>query len=97
MSTYFGDSALALLAIIIAGATVVASERRSGTIVLMLTKPLSRSGFIVAKAASQLALLIVATALGALVCILVATAIFDSRHVGAFLASVVLWLALAAM
>lgn len=88
---------LALLAIIIAGAAAVASERRSGTIVLMLTKPLSRTGFIVAKAASQLTLLVVATALGTLVCILVTTAIFDSQHIAALLASVALWLALAAM
>jgi ABC-2 type transport system permease protein len=88
---------LALLAVIIAGAAVVASERRAGTIVLVLTKPLSRTGFIVAKAVSQLVLLVVATALGALVCILVTTVIFDGRHVAAFVASVALWLALAAM
>ena len=34
-----------VLAIIITGAAVVASERRAGTIVLVLTKPLSRGGF----------------------------------------------------
>ena len=89
---------LALLAIIIAGAAVVASERRAGTIVLVLTKPLSRTGFIVAKAVSQL----VAAGrshrpLGTLVCILVTTAIFDGRHIAAFVASVALWLVLAAM
>ena len=88
---------VALLAIIIAGAAIVASERRAGTIVLVLTKPLSRAGFILAKAASQLALLVVATALGTLVCILVTTAIFDSRHIAAFIASVALWLVLGAM
>ena len=88
---------VALLAIIIAGAAVVASERRAGTIVLVLAKPLSRTGFIVAKAVSQLALLVAATALGTLVCILVTTIIFDGRHIVAFIASVALWLALAAM
>jgi ABC-2 type transport system permease protein len=95
---FMGDlDQLALLAVVIAGAAVVASERRAGTIVLMLTKPLSRTGFIVAKAVSQLTLLIAATALGALVCVLVTTAIFDSRHIPAFVQSVTLWLALAAM
>jgi ABC-2 type transport system permease protein len=88
---------VALLAIIIAGAAIVASERRAGTIVLVLTKPLSRTGFIVAKAVSQLALLVVATTLGTLVCILVTVAIFDGRHIAAFIASVALWLALGAM
>ena len=88
---------LALLAIIIAGAAVVASERRAGTIVLVLTKPLSRTAFIIAKAVSQLTLLVAATALGTLVCILVTTAIFDGRHIDAFVASVALWLVLAAM
>jgi ABC-2 type transport system permease protein len=95
---FMGDlDQLALLAIIIAGAAIVASERRAGTIVLVLTKPLSRTGFIVAKAMSQLTLLVVATALGTVVCILVTTAIFDGRHIAAFVASVVLWLVLAAM
>jgi ABC-2 type transport system permease protein len=88
---------IAVLAIIITGAAVVASERRAGTIVLVLTKPLSRGGFIIAKAVSQLALLVAATALGTLVCILVTTAIFDGRHIAAFIASVALWLVLAAM
>jgi ABC-2 type transport system permease protein len=88
---------LALLAVIIAGAAVVASERRSGTIVLVLTKPLSRAGFVVTKAVSQLVIVLVATALGTLLCVLVTVAIFDGRHIGAFVASVALWLVLAAM
>lgn len=88
---------VALLAVIITGAAAVASERRAGTIVLMLTKPLSRTGFIIAKAVSQLTLVVAATALGTLVCILVTMAIFDSRHIGSFVASVALWLVLAAM
>ena len=89
---------VALLVIIITGAAIVASERRAGTIVLVLTKPLSRSGFIVAKAVSQLALLVAATALG--------DAGLHPRddghsstaaHIAAFIASVALWLVLAAM
>ena len=88
---------VALLAIIIAGAAIVASERRAGTIVLVLTKPLSRAGFILAKSVSQLTLLVAATALGTLVCVLVTTAIFDGRHIAAFIASVALWLVLGAM
>jgi ABC-2 type transport system permease protein len=95
---FMGDlDQIALLAIIIAGAAAVAAERRAGTIVLVLTKPLSRTGFIIAKAVSQLTLLLAATALGTLVCILVTTIIFDGRHITAFVASVALWLVLAAM
>ena len=95
---YLGNLAqVALLAIIITGAAAVASERRSGTAVLMLTKPLSRGGFIVAKAVVSIGLLVVATALGSALCIVTTIALFDATLIGSFLASILVWLALAAM
>ena len=88
---------VALLAVIVTGAGVVAGERRSGTAVLMLSKPLTRAGFITAKAVSSLVVLVLATVLGSALCIAVTIALFDARHVGGFAESVLAWLALAAM
>jgi len=88
---------VALLAIIVTGAAAVAGERRAGTAALMLCKPLSRAGFIAAKAVSGLAILIVATALGAALCVVVTVVVFDAGYIGRFVLSVLLWLALAAM
>jgi ABC-2 type transport system permease protein len=88
---------LALLVVIITGAAAVAGERRAGTAALVLTKPLSRAAFVWAKAMANLAVLVVATAIGAALCIAVTVVLFDAAHVAAFLESVALWLALAAM
>jgi ABC-2 type transport system permease protein len=88
---------LALLVIIITGAASVASEHRAGTSVLVLTKPLSRGAFVAAKCASGLLLLLVATAVGAALCIAVTVALFGTADIAPFIASVGLWLALAAM
>jgi len=88
---------VALLAIIVTGAAAVAGERRAGTAALMLCKPLSRAGFIAAKAVSSLVIIVVATALGAALCVVVTIAVFDASHIGRFLLSVLVWLALAAM
>jgi ABC-2 type transport system permease protein len=95
---YLGNLAqVGLLAIIVTGAAVVAGERRAGTAVLMLTKPLSRAGFIVAKTVSNLALVTAATVLGAALCIVTTILLFDADFMGRFAASISLWLALAAM
>lgn len=88
---------LALLAVIITGAAAVAGERRGGTAILVLTKPLSRTSFVWAKALADLVLLLVATAVGTALCVAVTLALFDASHIAAFLGSVALWLALAAM
>jgi ABC-2 type transport system permease protein len=88
---------LALLAVIIAGAAMIASERRAGTVVFVLTKPLTRAGFVCAKAVSNVVLLLAATAIGAVLCVAGTAALFDTRHIGAFLAAVVVWLVLAVM
>ena len=88
---------MALLAVIVTGGAAVAAERRGGTAALMLTKPLSRTGFVVAKTASGVVLLVSATAVGSALCIAVTVLLFDARLIAAFLASVGLWLALATM
>jgi ABC-2 type transport system permease protein len=89
---------LVVIALIIATAAAISSERKSGTAVLVLTKPLSRAGFVVAKAVSHLVVLIVATSAGAVICIVVTVALFGtSRYIGPFLVSVAVWLVFAGM
>jgi ABC-2 type transport system permease protein len=88
---------LALLVVIITGAAAVAGERRSGTAVLVLTKPLSRTAFVWSKAVANLVIVLVATVIGAALCVVVTIALFDAAHIAQFVASVAVWLALAAM
>ena len=88
---------LVTLAVIIAGAATISSERRAGTDILVLTKPISRAGFVVAKAVSQLVLLVCATVLSVAVCIVTTVALFGSGHIGQFVEASTLWLAFAAM
>ena len=88
---------LGLLVVIITGAAAVASERRGGTAVLVLTKPLSRTSFVWSKVIANLVILVLATVVGSLLCILGTVVLFDTSHVAAFLESVAAWLALAAM
>lgn len=56
---------LVTFAIVIIFAGAVSAERRSGTAVLVLTKPLSRSAFVVAKYLAQGALVVGTVAIGA--------------------------------
>ena len=96
---YMGNlSQLVLLAIVITGASVISSERKGGTAVLVLTKPLSRAGFIVAKAVSQLVLLCAASVAGAALCAAVTIGLFGTTSdIAAFAAAFGLWLFVAAM
>lgn len=88
---------LALLVVIITGASLVAGERRAGTAALVLTKPLTRSAFIFAKALASLGVLVLATVLGAALCIVVTILLFDAALIARFVESVAVWLVLAAM
>jgi ABC-2 type transport system permease protein len=88
---------LALLVVIITGAAAIAGERRGGTAALVLTKPLSRTSFVWAKALANLVILVAATAIGTVLCVVVTIALFDAQHIVPFVESVALWLALAAM
>ena len=88
---------LVIIAVIIAGAATISAECRAGTAVLVLTKPISRAGFVVAKAVSQLVVLVGATVLGVAVCIATTVALFGAGSIAPFVQAAALWLAFAAM
>lgn len=81
-----------LIAIVIAGAGVVSGERASGTAILMLTKPLSRGAFVIAKIVSQITVLVAGTALGTAVCVGMTAVAFHGAHATGLAAAVSLWL-----
>jgi ABC-2 type transport system permease protein len=80
-----------LIAVVIAGAGVISGERSSGTAILALTKPLSRSAFVVAKILSQVMLLLVATALGTAACAAMTAVVFDGGETARLVTAVALW------
>jgi ABC-2 type transport system permease protein len=86
-----------LIAIVIAGAGAVSSERSSGTAILALTKPLSRSAFVMAKIVSHLLVLVAATALGTAVCLAVTAMIFSGGNAARLVTTVALWLLYASL
>lgn len=88
---------IALIAVIIAVAGMIAAEKRAGTAVLVLTKPVSRSGFVVAKVISNWVLLFAATVVGALLCIGVTALVFDTTLVAQFLTATAMWFLLGSM
>ena len=85
-------SQFVLIAVVIAGAGVVSGERSSGTAILALTKPLSRGAFVVAKILSQLTLLVVATALGTVACLVMTAVVFDGADRDRLVTAVAVWL-----
>jgi ABC-2 type transport system permease protein len=86
-----------LIAVVIAGAGVVSGERASGTAILALTKPLSRGAFVLAKILSQITLLVAATVLGTVACLIMTEVIFHGVDATRLLATVVLWLVYASL
>ncbi len=86
---------ITLFAIIISMAGMVSAERRSGTAVLVLVKPLSRSAFVTAKVVSNWALVIVSTLLGWLAALATTALLFDVEGLGQFAGATALWLVLA--
>jgi ABC-2 type transport system permease protein len=86
-----------LIAVVIAGAGVIAGERASGTAILALTKPLSRRAFVVAKILSQVTLLVVATALGTAVCLATTAVVFAGSDAARLVTAVALWLLYASL
>jgi ABC-2 type transport system permease protein len=93
---FVGDlTQIVLIAVIIASAGMIAGEVRSGTAVLVLTKPLSRQAMVVAKVVSNSVLVAVSTALGATVCWALTNMVFDDSLVAEFARAVGVWLALA--
>jgi ABC-2 type transport system permease protein len=86
---------LALLAIIITVSGAISGEVRSGTAALVLTKPISRAAFVIGKAATAFALILVSTAIGTVICIGITAAIFGLGPAGHFVLAVAIWLAYA--
>jgi ABC-2 type transport system permease protein len=86
-----------LIAVVIIGAAVISGERASGTAILVLTKPLSRRAFVVAKILSQVALLAVATALGTAACLAMTAVVFDGTGGGRLVTAVAVWLLYASL
>ena len=86
-----------LLAVLIGGAGAVSGERASGTAILMLTKPLSRSAFVVAKIVSQVILLVLSTAVGMIACLTITAVVFDSVNGAHLVTAVALWLLYASL
>jgi ABC-2 type transport system permease protein len=93
---FVGDlTQIVLIAVVIASAGMIAGEVRSGTAVLVLTKPLSRQAMVVAKVVSNSAIVAFSTALGATVCWALTNVVFDDSLAAEFARAVGVWLALA--
>lgn len=84
---------IVLIALIIASADLIAGEKRGGTVILVVTKPISRTAFILAKVTAQLALLFTAAVAGTLTCWLGTRVIFGTAPVGVLLTATAIWFA----
>jgi ABC-2 type transport system permease protein len=85
-------SPLALLVLLIVYASIISSERKSGTAVLVLTKPVSRTAFIMAKAVVHSAFLAVLVVAGTLVTWGLTAAIFGQAPGSALWSASLVWL-----
>ena len=85
------------IAVVIAMAGAVVGERKSGTAILMLTKPLSREGFVLAKVLSNWALLLGSTVAGAVACWAVTQVFFANEFADRFAAMTALWALMAVL
>lgn len=90
-------SQIVLIALVIATADIVAGELRSGTAVLVLSKPVSRAAFVLAKVCAQAGLLVMATVAAAAVCWVGTRALFGEAPPGELIAATALWLLLAGL
>ncbi|HEY3318779.1 MAG TPA: ABC transporter permease [Coriobacteriia bacterium] len=86
-----------LFTVIIASSGMISAEKRAGTAILVLTKPVSRAGFVVAKIVSNLALLAVAVTLGAVVCWAGTLALFGDAPAAPLAYGTLLWFVYAAL
>jgi len=86
-----------LMVVIISVAGIVSAELRSGTAILMLTKPLSRMSFVLAKVAMKIILVVVSGSVGILVCWASAQIFFDNALVPQLMGAVGLWMVFAVM
>jgi ABC-2 type transport system permease protein len=90
-------SQIVLIALIISGAGTISSERSTGTAILVLTKPLSRAAFVLAKLVAQLSLLALSTVVATAVCLGVTRLVFPAAPASPLLEAVLLWLVFAAL
>jgi ABC-2 type transport system permease protein len=88
-------SQIGLFAIIIIYGGLISAERKSGTAILVLTKPLSRTSFVIAKAAVHAAFLVVSVGVTTVVTWSMTTLVFNRSPGEALWSAVVGWLGLA--
>lgn len=88
---------IVLMIVIISVAGIVSTELRSGTAILMLTKPLSRVSFVLAKVAMKTALVVVSGIAGMLACWASARVFFDNVLLLELAGATGLWMVLAVM
>lgn len=86
-------SQLVLFAVIIMFGGAIAAEKKSGTAILVLTKPLSRTAFVVSKFISQAVLLVGAVSVGALLTWAVTYAVFGEAPAAPLAEATGAWLA----
>lgn len=85
-------SGTALFVLIIVYGSIISAERKSGTAVLVLTKPVSRTAFIIAKAVVHSAFLAALVVAGTLVTWGITAAIFAQAPGSALWSSSLVWL-----
>ncbi|MEO8527582.1 MAG: ABC transporter permease subunit [Pseudolysinimonas sp.] len=88
-------SQIGIFAIIIIYAGLVSSERRSGTAILVLTKPLSRATFVIVKAAVHALYLTVLAGIGTSITWGVSALVFSEAPGAALWSASAVWLVLA--
>lgn len=85
-------SGIALFAIIIIYAGIISSETRSGTAALVLTKPVSRTAFVIAKATIHSVFLAILVIMGTLLTWGITAAVFGTAPGSALWSSALAWL-----
>lgn len=86
---------IVLFVLIVMLGGVIAGERRQGTAVLVLTKPVTRAAFVLAKALSSTILVVASTIVATVLTWLVTVALFPEAPLGALAAATGSWLLLA--
>ena len=86
---------LVIFALILGGAGSISGERATGTAILAVTKPVSRSALVMAKLTADLLLLAASTVAATLVCGVMTAALFGTVAWHRLFSAVGLWLAFA--
>jgi ABC-2 type transport system permease protein len=86
---------LVIFALILGGAGSISGERATGTAVLAVTKPVSRSALVMAKLTADLLLLVTSTLAATLLCGVMTAALFDTVAWRPLFYAIGLWLAFA--